>query len=101
MWKTPGGLSAEMSRFRHIIPLETAQTHCNTVDLASLRKLYMEVLAGEQKATAIGFLPGPWPGSTVKGSSADGMMRDNGPACVSRAVCQGLPLPWWGYRLFL
>ncbi len=40
MWKTSGGISAQISRFQHILPLSTAQINCSGSDLPFFRKSY-------------------------------------------------------------
>jgi hypothetical protein len=40
MWKTLVDFSAQISRFKHILPLSTAQINCSGTDLPLFRKPY-------------------------------------------------------------
>jgi hypothetical protein len=41
MWKTLVDFSAQISRFKHILPLSTAQINCSGTDLPLFRKPYV------------------------------------------------------------
>jgi hypothetical protein len=41
MWKTLVDFSAQISRFKHILPLSTAQINCSGTDLPLFRKPYL------------------------------------------------------------
>jgi hypothetical protein len=41
MWKTLVDFSAQISRFKHILPLSTAQINCSGTDLPLFRKPYI------------------------------------------------------------
>jgi hypothetical protein len=43
MWKTLVDFSAQISRFKHILPLSTAQINCSGTDLPLFRKPHVEV----------------------------------------------------------
>jgi hypothetical protein len=41
MWKTLVDFSAQISRFKHILPLSTAQINCSGTDLPLFRKPWL------------------------------------------------------------
>jgi len=40
MWKTLVDFSAQISRFKHILPLSTAQINCSGTDLENVGRLF-------------------------------------------------------------
>jgi hypothetical protein len=44
MWKTLVDFSAQISRFKHILPLSTAQINCSGSDLPLFRKPYLNAI---------------------------------------------------------
>jgi hypothetical protein len=47
MWKTLVDFSAQISRFKHILPLSTAQINCSGTDLPLFRKPYLARPSGQ------------------------------------------------------